>query len=213
MSIEAVIFDLDGVLVSTSELHYEAWKSLSQKYGISFDRDFNERFKGVSRSDCVRMLFPSEKDTKLLDAMSDEKNAYYCELISSLTPQDVFPGVRELISNLKNNNIKTAVGSVSKNTSVVLEQLGISDVFDVVVDGNDIKNSKPRPDVFLFAAGRLNVHPENCVVVEDAAAGIRAAHLAGMLTVGVGPNDTLFEAGQLVSCVGELTFEYFDNLY
>lgn len=213
MSCKAVIFDLDGVLVSTSELHYKAWKFIAAKQGVPFGREDNEKFKGVSRKDCVRMLFPNEEDDGVLQNLANEKNDYYCELVNTLTPQDVFPGTRELIEDLKAYGIKTAIGSVSKNTSAVLNKLEIKELFDAIIDGNCVKFSKPSPDVFLYAAGRLNVHPENNVVVEDSAAGIEAACTAGMKTIGIGSCNILSKANFVVDRIGELTLQSFEKLY
>ena len=213
MGLEAVIFDLDGVLVTTSELHYRAWGRLAEDHNAPFDREFNERFKGVSRFDCVRILFPSVKDDGFLERMAEIKNSYYLELIDNLSHGDLFPGVEQFIEDLKSDGIKAAVGSVSKNTHAVLEKLGIHNIFDAIVDGNDVEHSKPEPDVFLRSAERMNVCRENCIVVEDAAAGIQAAHSAGMLAVGVGSGDTLSEAEYIVDCVSRITVHGLKTLY
>ncbi|MBN2456588.1 MAG: beta-phosphoglucomutase [Sedimentisphaerales bacterium] len=207
MTLSAVIFDLDGVLVSTAELHYQAWKRLADEKGVPFDKDENEKFKGVSRSDCVQMLFPAIKDETELNRLADTKNSCYKELIETLMPDALFPGARRLIDELKEKNIKTAIASVSKNTKRVLEKLQISDLCDTVVDGYDIKNSKPAPDIFLLCAERLNVKPLECVVIEDAYAGVEAAKRAGMSAVGIGKPKDLANADDVVPSVEFLTIE------
>ena len=185
----AVIFDLDGVIVSTDNCHYEAWKRLADEEGIYFDEEINQRLRGVSRMDSLEIILEradrsySEEEKKTL---ADRKNRYYRDLIQKLTPHDLLPGIKPILEGLKANGIKIAVGSSSKNTPLILERLGLKDYFDAVADGNDLTKSKPDPQVFLLAAERLGVVPESCVVVEDADAGVEAALAAGMQVVGVG---------------------------
>lgn len=189
MSIKAVIFDLDGVIVSTDEYHYLAWKEIADRENIYFDRKINERLRGVSRMESLEILLekaekPYSDEEKL--AMATDKNNIYRGLLNRLTPGDILPGVSGLLEALKQKGVRTAIGSSSRNTPVILEKIGMKDAFDAVADGNDIKNSKPDPEVFLVAAKKLGEAPENCVVVEDAFAGIEAAKRAGMKAVGVG---------------------------
>ncbi|NYE06552.1 beta-phosphoglucomutase [Bacillus niacini] len=189
MKILAVIFDLDGVIVSTDEFHYQAWKQISNQEKIYFDREINERLRGVSRMESLEIILShsdkkySEKDKQLL---AQRKNEVYCDLLNKLSPNDILPGVINLLMNLKAKDIKIAIGSSSKNTPFILEQIGLSSSFDAIADGNSIMNSKPDPEVFLLAAGKLGVAPEECAVIEDAQAGIDAAIAAGMKAVGVG---------------------------
>ncbi|AIQ51286.1 beta-phosphoglucomutase [Paenibacillus sp. FSL R7-0331] len=187
--IKAVIFDLDGVIVSTDEYHYQAWKQISDAEGIPFDREANERLRGVSRMESLELIL--EKASKRYTeeqklALAERKNVIYRELLNRLSKTDILPGVMKLITALQERHVLTAIGSSSKNTPVILNKIGLENVFDAVVDGNDIKNSKPDPEVFLLAAERLRISPEDCIVVEDAEAGIAAARAAGMKTVGVG---------------------------
>lgn len=187
--IKAVIFDLDGVIVSTDECHYKAWKQMADEEGIYFDRSINERLRGVSRMESLEIIL--EKSSKLYDEhqkleLADRKNNYYRELIQRLTPNDILPGVSKLISELKSLGIKVAIGSSSKNTPIILERIGLLNSFDVVVDGNNIIRSKPDPEVFLKAALLLGIPPEDCLVVEDADSGVEAAISAGMKVLGVG---------------------------
>ena len=184
-----VIFDLDGVIVSTDNCHYLAWKKMADEEGIPFDRTINERLRGVSRMESLEIIlekaekaYTDEEKTEL----AARKNAYYVELIGSLTENDILPGALETINMLKERGIQVAIGSSSRNTPIILRQIGLSDAFDAVADGNAIKNSKPDPEVFLLAAKLLNLDPKNCLVVEDADAGIEAGLGGGMRTLGVG---------------------------
>lgn len=192
MSIKAVIFDLDGVIVSTDDYHYRAWKFMANEEGIYFDRTINERLRGVSRMESLEIIM--EKATKEYTnqekiEMAEKKNSLYRELLNELTPKDILPGVMKVLENLKECRIKIAIGSSSKNTPMILEKIGLKDYFDAVADGNEIKNSKPDPEVFLLAAKKLAVDPEQCLVVEDADAGVEAALTGGMKVVGVGAGE------------------------
>lgn len=187
--IKAVIFDLDGVIVSTDDYHYRAWKELADKQGIPFDREINERLRGVSRMESLEIILekatrPYSQDEK--DAMAQDKNERYRAMLAELTPNDILPGVLALLDALSARGIKLAIGSSSKNTPYILERIGLSDRFDAIADGNHIKNSKPDPEVFLLAASKLGIPPAQCAVVEDAIAGIDAAIAAGSKAVAVG---------------------------
>ena len=187
--IKAVIFDLDGVIVSTDDCHYRGWKKMADEEGIYFDRTINERLRGVSRMESLNIILErAEKeyteDEKL--ALATRKNGYYVEFIQALTPDDILPGVMESLEALKAKGIKIAIGSSSKNTPIILKQIGLSDYFDAVSDGNNISNSKPDPEVFLKAADFLTMPYDNCAIVEDADAGIEAGKAAGMVTFAVG---------------------------
>ena len=184
-----VIFDLDGVIVSTDNCHYLAWKRMADEEGIPFDRQVNERLRGVSRMESLAIILEKaekaySEEEKL--AMAARKNGYYVELIGSLTENDILPGALDALKLLKEKGIKIAIGSSSRNTPIILRQIGLSDAFDAVADGNAIKNSKPDPEVFLLAAKLLQLAPANCLVVEDADAGIQAALAGGMRALGVG---------------------------
>lgn len=189
--IKAVIFDLDGVLLSTDEFHFQAWKKLADREGIEFSRQINERLRGVSREESLEIILEKTSrkystDEKL--EMATCKNEIYKQLLEQLTPSDIFPGVMELLEFLKENNIKTAIGSSSKNTKFILGQTGLAKYFTgAVSDGTNINRSKPDPEVFLKAAEFIDVPPSECLVVEDADAGIMAAKAAGMTAIGIGP--------------------------
>jgi beta-phosphoglucomutase len=186
---KAVIFDLDGVIVTTDEFHYQAWKQISEEENLHFNRDINEKLRGVSRSESLKIIIKfSKKDYSEFkqEQLTERKNDIYKKLLKTISAKDILPGVYPLITKLKEQGIKIAIGSSSKNAKFILEKIGLLNLFDAVVDGTDIKRSKPDSEVFLLAAKRLGVKFGECVVVEDAEAGIDAALAAGMKAVGVG---------------------------
>ena len=185
----AVLFDLDGVIVCTDECHYKGWKKLADEEGIYFDREINKRQRGVSRMESLEVLL--EKATKTYTdeekkALAERKNNYYKEFIKDLSPDDVLPGVMDFCEEIRKNGVKLAIGSSSKNTPGILKGIGLDTYFDGVADGNQITNSKPHPEVFLLAAKLVGENPENCLVVEDAAAGVQAAKAGNMDVLGLG---------------------------
>ncbi len=187
--LKCIIFDLDGVIVSTDELHYQAWKRLCDDLDIKFDRKTNDLLRGVSRTDSLKIIFREAGHTvpeELLEPLCDRKNNYYRKLLNSLTPDDILPSVNELLDYLDSVGIKKAIGSSSKNTRTILERIGLIDRFDAIADGNMISKSKPDPEVFLKAAGLVDEKPYNCAVIEDALAGVQAANNAGMMSIGIG---------------------------
>ena len=202
--IKAVIFDLDGVIVSTDDCHFRAWKRMADEEGIYFDRGINNRLRGVSRMaslDIVLERSKREYSEREKQELAERKNEYYKELICELTPDDILPGVMDKLENLKENGIKIAIGSSSKNTPIILKQIGLDGYFDAVSDGNNITHSKPDPEVFLKAAEMLNIPPEDCMIVEDADAGIEAGKRAGMKTLAVqGAKGADFSAENLEKC-------------
>lgn len=212
MGLRAVIFDLDGVITDTSRFHYLCWKKLADQHHVPFDEKFNERFKGVSRKDCVRMLFPEIKDAIRLDELAEQKNRYYVDLIRQITPADLFAGTRELLLELRDHGIKTAIGSASKNTLLVMQKLEITGLFDAVADGSQVVHSKPAPDVFELCAQKLNVACSECLVLEDAHAGIQAALAAGMTAVGIGSRELLPEANWVVNSVRDVALDLLNRL-
>ena len=197
MKISAVIFDLDGVIVSTDEYHYQAWKQISDQENIYFDREINETLRGVSRMESLDIIL-SRSDRRYNDnekqLLALRKNEIYCKLLNNLSPNNILPGVINLLLSLKARDIKVAIGSSSKNTPFILQQIGLTSNFDAIADGNSIKNSKPDPEVFLLAADMMGVTPMVCAVIEDAQAGIDAAKAAGMKAVGIGSASTCLNA-------------------
>lgn len=187
--VRGVIFDLDGVIVTTDDCHYRAWKRMADEEGIPFDRHINERLRGVSRMASLEILL--ERANKPYTAaqketMAARKNAYYVELIDSLTPADVLPGAMEVLHALRARGVRIAIGSSSRNTPLILRRIGLENAFDAVADGNQITHSKPDPEVFLLAARLMGLPPADCLVVEDADAGVEAALAGGMKALGVG---------------------------
>lgn len=186
-----IIFDLDGVLVSTDRLHFLAWKRLAEELGIyNFTEADNEKQRGVSRMESLEVVLA--KGTKAYSEeekqdLAEQKNDYYKELLELLDESALLPRVKETLRKVRALGYKTAIGSVSKNTPVILEKTGIAGLVDAVSCGLDITNSKPDPEVFLVAAKKLGLAPSECLVVEDAAAGIEAAKRGGMQSLGVGP--------------------------
>lgn len=187
--IKGIIFDLDGVLVSTDELHYRAWKALADQESIYFDREINQRLRGVGRMESLEIILerasraytPEEKLQ-----MAEQKNELYRNSLQDLTPDDVLPGVLSVLAWMRENDIRLAVGSSSKNAPLILEKTALRQWFDAVADGNQITHTKPDPEVFLLAAQLLNLEPACCAVVEDAATGIQAAVAAGCKAIAVG---------------------------
>jgi beta-phosphoglucomutase len=204
--IKAVIFDLDGVITDTSEYHYQAWKRLADEEGIPFDRDDNDKLRGVSRSECLKILLKGKQvSAEQFQEMMDRKNEYYVELLKQMTLKNILPGAKEIVLELKRRGIKTAIASASKNARTVLQGTGIEGLFDIIVDGYSIKNTKPAPDIFLFAAKELGVKPEDCAVVEDAEAGIEAALAGNMIPIGIGPEERVGKAYFRFEKIGDIT--------
>ena len=185
----AVIFDLDGVLCSTDEYHYLAWKRVTDGLGIPFDRAVNNRLRGLSRMDSLAIILERAEQTFTQperEALAARKNDIYRAYLSKMSPADLSSDVRETLDTLRGRGYRLAVGSSSKNTPFILEQLGLGDFFDAVADGNLVARSKPDPEVFLKAAELLGEAPARCLVVEDAVAGAEAAHRGGMKAACVG---------------------------
>jgi len=204
--LKAVIFDLDGVITDTSEYHYRAWKRLADEEGIPFSRDDNDKLRGVSRSECLKILLNGKQfSAEQFQEMMDRKNEYYVELLRQMTSENILSGAKEIVLELKRRGIKTAISSVSKNTRTVLQGTGTKDLFDVIVDGYSVKNTKPAPDIFLFAAKELGVKPEDCAVVEDAEAGIDAALAGNMLPIGIAPEERVGKARYRFEKIGDIT--------
>lgn len=210
MQISACIFDLDGVIVDTARYHFLAWKRLTDQLGIHFTEADNERLKGVSRMASLEIILEignrkADEIRKLEYATL--KNEWYVEYISKMSPDEILPGCIRFIKEIRNANILTAIGSASKNTPMILERVGIRDLFDAVADGNVIAKAKPDPEVFLKAAEMVGINPGNCVVFEDAVAGVQAALNAGMLCVGIGSQSVLTKANYVVSGLEEMNLK------
>ena len=215
MLFRACIFDLDGVIVDTAKYHFLAWKRLADQLGIAFTERDNERLKGVSRMDSLEIILDLGK-SKLDNSKKNEyaalKNKWYVGYIEKMTPDEILPGCLDFLHELRKAKIKIAVGSASKNTPMILERVGIRELFDAVADGNNVSKAKPNPEVFLKAAGMLGVDPDRCVVFEDAVAGIQAAINAGMFAIGVGLPEVLTEADLVISGLHEMNLEKLNKI-
>ena len=213
--IKACIFDLDGVIVDTAHYHFIAWQRLAKELGITFTEVDNERLKGVSRMRSLEIILEiggihlsDEEKGKL----ATQKNGWFVEYINAMKANEIFPGVKELLKNLRSNGIKVALASSSKNADTVIRLLDIENLFDAIVDGNMIVNTKPDPEIFLLAARKLGIDPKDCVVFEDAEAGVEAAIAAGMKCVGVGSPEQLGKANEVVKATADFVLEDFVKL-
>lgn len=186
---KAIIFDLDGVIVSTDHLHYISWKRIADKLGIFFDEEMNSKMRGISRRESLEVLLTNFQDNLTEEEkhiLMEEKNTYYKKLLESLSPSDILKGIHTILDLCNQKGIKKAIGSSSKNAPFILKKIGLFDQFDVIIDGNHIVHSKPNPEVFLKAAERLILDPKDCIVIEDAHAGLLAAKRATMKAYAVG---------------------------
>src|SRR5947209_4250677 len=197
---QAIIFDLDGVLTDTSEYHYEAWKHLANDEGIPFTHEENDaHLRGVGRRDSLMYLLKGRKvSEEQIQEMMDRKNRYYNELIKQMTPKEVVPGGVQLLKEIRQAGIKTAIASASKNCMTVLERLELVSYFDGIADGYSVVNGKPAPDIFVFAAGLLHTNTPDCLGVEDADAGIEAIKAAGMQALAIGPKERFHKADKVL---------------
>ena len=204
--IKACIFDLDGVIVDTARYHYLAWKRLATELGVDLTLEDNERLKGVSRGrslDIILELGGISLGELEKERLANKKNTWFVDYIERMAPEEIFPGVKSLMRGIREQGIKLALASSSKNAKTVVQLLHIRDEFDAIVDGTMITHTKPHPEIFLMAAQMLGVDPANCVVFEDAEAGIEAAIAAGMKCVGVGSPVLLKDANRIVSATSD----------
>jgi beta-phosphoglucomutase len=210
MDLQACIFDLDGVIVDTARYHFLAWKRLADQLHIRFNETDNERLKGVSRLDSLEIILELgnlKPNRRQKEKFATLKNKWYVEYISRMTPGEILPGSLEFINEIRNAGIKTAIGSASKNTPLILERVGIENLFDAVADGNLVHKAKPDPEVFLAAARILGIEPRYCVVFEDAIAGVEAALNARMTCVGIGFPEILTKAHMVVTGLNDMSLK------
>lgn len=193
--IKGVILDLDGVITDTAEFHFLSWKRMAEEEGLDFSREDNEQLRGVSRRRSLELILGDEElPEEEMERLMEKKNSYYQAKIAEMDEDDMLPGARDLIEDCKEAGVKLAVASSSRNARPVLEKLKITDEFAAISDGYSVKDPKPAPDLFLHTADKLGLDPRNCAVIEDAASGVDAALKAGMLAVGVGPEDRVGHA-------------------
>ena len=207
--IKACIFDLDGVLVDTAHYHFLAWKRLAKEFDYNLTEEINEQLKGVSRMKSLDIVLHHANLTlaeNKKEELADRKNGWFTEYVHAMKAEELFPGVKEIFKKLKADGIQIALASSSKNAQTIIDILGIRNEFDAVVDGNMIVHSKPDPEIFLLAAKKLGLLPVNCIVFEDAEAGVEAALRAGMKCVGVGNPAQLNKATVIVKSVAEFNY-------
>ncbi|EAG4002418.1 beta-phosphoglucomutase [Listeria monocytogenes] len=215
-ALKGVVFDLDGVITDTAHYHYLAWKKTAESIGIEFDEAFNENLKGVSRIDSLLLILKKdgrENDftEEQIEALAADKNEFYVSLLQEITPADVLPGIKELIVDLKKQNLKCAIASVSKNARTVLSALEMEQEFDYIMDAAKITKSKPDPEIFVEACRGLGLETSEVVGIEDAQAGIEAINAAGIVSVGVGSG--LREADMTVKSTGLLDLRILEILH
>lgn len=199
---KAFLFDLDGVIVDTAVFHYKAWRRLANELGFDIDHELNEQLKGISRMDSLDVILKHgnvvlSDEEKLKYAT--QKNEWYLDLVEQMSPNDILPGILTFILNSKKLGIKIGLGSASKNAPKILEKTGLSLLFDAIIDGNQVSKSKPDPEVFIKGADALSTDYKDCVVFEDAYAGVTAGKAAGMKVVGIGDENILTNADLVVS--------------
>lgn len=212
----AAIFDLDGVLVDTAQLHYQSWKLLADELGIPFDEKRNEALRGLSREESLAQML-GDRASEFSDAQQADllrrKNDLYLQRVSQLAPQDAYRGVDELLAGLREREFRLAVASSSRNAAAVLQRLKLRDRFEVLVDGNTVREGKPDPRLFLHAAEQLSVLPARCIVIEDAASGVQAALAAGMAVIGLGPMDRVGQAHAVATGIEQLTADDVEHVW
>jgi beta-phosphoglucomutase len=215
MELKGCIFDLDGVIVDTAKYHYLAWKRLAAEMGFEFTPEHNEALKGVSRMASLGILLSVggvKKNAQEKEALATRKNNWYVEYISRMTPGEILPGSIDLLAGLRKKGVLIAIGSASKNAGMILDRIGITNMFDAIIDGYKITHAKPDPEVFLKGAEELGLNPAYCVVFEDAIAGVEAALAAGMKCVGIGDRKNLGKAHIVVPDLRGISIEKLEKL-
>lgn len=209
------IFDLDGVIVDTAKYHYLAWKKLANELGFEFTEEQNEMFKGVSRKRCLEILLDLgnvDASQEQFDTWMVEKNEDYLSYIAKMDESEILPKVKKVLKYLKKKDQPIALGSASKNAQPILEKVGLIPYFKSIVDGNHVTQAKPDPEVFLIAANDLRIKPEDCIVFEDSVAGIQAANIANMISIGIGDKNVLHEADYIFKDFTEMKKKFIKKL-
>ena len=210
-SYRGIIFDLDGVIVDTAKFHFLAWRKLANDHGFDISLEQNEKLKGVSRVNSLEQILKWGKQTvtdEEFEQMMESKNEDYLARISDMNEDDLLPGVKKVLDYLTENDIPFALGSASKNARPILKSLKIYDRFSAIVDGNDVQKAKPDPEVFLIAAEKLKMKPEDCIVFEDSVAGIEAANRADMISIGIGDKKILEEADHIFADFTKIEIDF-----
>jgi len=212
---KAFIFDLDGVIVDTAKFHFLAWRKLANDLGFDFTQAQNEQLKGVSRVESLKKILKwgnLELTKEEFNRQMALKNENYLSYVEEMDETEILPGVPNVLNYLIENNIAFALGSASKNARTILKKINLYEKFDVIVDGTDVSKAKPDPEVFLIAAKKLNTEPENCVVFEDSVAGIQAANIGNMTSIGIGDEKILGEANHVFNDFTEIEIEFLEKL-
>jgi beta-phosphoglucomutase len=215
MNKKGFIFDLDGVIVDTAKYHFLAWKKLANDLGIDFTEEENEQLKGVSRVKSLEKILAWGNKTlseKEFNAQMAKKNEDYLSHIAKMDESEILPDVPKVLNFLSENKQPISLGSASKNARTILERVNLKERFDAIVDGNDVTKAKPDPEVFLIAAKQLNVAPENCIVFEDSVAGVEAANVADMISIGIGSKDILGSANYVFKDFTEISEDFIEQL-
>ena len=216
MKIKACLFDLDGVVVDTARYHYIAWNKIAEELGFHFSEQDNERLKGVSRMESLDILLDVggiNIDSAQKTELAEKKNNLYVSYIRQMTPDEILPGVIRFLDELHKNNLLIALGSASKNAMFILDKIGLAQKFDAVIDGNKVFRAKPDPEVYLKGASELGVSPENCLVFEDAQAGIDAARKGGMSVIGIGKVENLKNADFVIPGFANMNIDQLRSWY
>ena len=215
---KAVLFDLDGILTDTAKYHYLAWKAMAKKIGVSIDKEFNEQLKGISRTDSLELILKKGNlENKFSQVEKEElaanKNKEYISMIEQMSSADILPGIQLLLNELKDKNILLALASASQNGSVILEKLGLSNLFDTIVNPAELSAGKPDPEIFKKAAEQLNCTFDECVGIEDAAAGVDSINRANIVSIAVGDKEVLSEADKVVATTEQLTTDLLNKVW
>ncbi len=211
----ACIFDLDGVLVDTAKYHFIAWRNLANKLGVEFSEHDNEQLKGLSRDASLDYILTKgniEATFEEREKWKEEKNKEYLALVLEMNEDETLPNAKELLQELKDNNIRIALGSASKNAELILDRVNIKHYFDAIIDGTKTSRSKPDPEVFLLGAKAINCEPHECIVFEDALNGVKAAKAGGFYAIGIGEPEVLIEADQVYASLASINFKMLELL-
>jgi len=215
MNKKGFIFDLDGVIVDTAKYHFLAWKKLANSIGVDFTEVQNEQLKGVSRVKSLEKILSWANKTISEDQFMElmgKKNDDYLSYIAKMDESEILPDVANILDYLIENKQPIALGSASKNAREILKKVNLYDKFNVIVDGNDVSEAKPNPEVFLIAADKLGVESEKCIVFEDSVAGVQAANIAKMISIGIGQKQVLYEADEVFTNFTEMSTDYINEL-